>query len=161
MRIRDASLTLLETLFLVSMFGCGSEGGGNNASLYGQTHLQSDNLNSTPNSENPLLGTWVSGRHSLTFKSDNTYFGDLNPDGVPAVWGSVVVSGNVAIFTDAVASNFCRRKDGGQIVSGSYTYTISGNTLSFSLVHDSCRDRANLLSLNYQKDDLNRVTRVN
>ncbi len=150
MTIRDASLAFLATLFLVSMLGCGSEGGGNNSSIYGQNHLQSDNVSSTTNSENPLVGTWVSREHSLTFKSDNTYFGDVNIDGIPAVWGSVMVSGNVVIFADAADSNSCRRKDGGQIASGSYTYTISGNTLNFSLVHDVCRNRAYLLLQSYQ-----------
>jgi hypothetical protein len=150
-RIQDALSVLLATFFIFSMPGCGSDGGGNGASSDGQNHLESGNLSSTTNSENPLIGTWVSGEHSLTFKSDNTYSGDFNHDGIPKVWGSVMVSGNVVIFTDAVDSNSCRRKDGGQIVSGSYTYAISGNTLIFSPVHDLCHNRANLLCLGYQK----------
>jgi hypothetical protein len=150
-RIQDALLVLFATFFIVSMPGCGSDGGGNDASSNGQNHLVSGNLSSTTNSENPLIGTWLSGEHSLTFNSDNTYLGDLNHDGIPEVWGSVMVSGNVVIFTDAVGSNSRRLKDSGQIVSGSYTYAISGNTLIFSRVHDLCHNRANLLCLDYQK----------
>jgi hypothetical protein len=118
---------------MVSMLACGRGDGGNSSSSTGQKPLESDGLNSTTNSENPLIGTWVSGEYSLTFKSDNTYFGDLNRDGIAEVWGSVIISGNVVIFSDAVGINSSGRKDGGQIISGSYTYTINGNTLALVL----------------------------
>ncbi len=156
MTIKKALTALLATFIIGWMLECGYDGGGNSPSSNGQNHPGSGGLSSTANSENPLVGTWVSGRHSLTFNSDYTYSSDLNRDGIPSVWGSVVVSGNVAIFTDAAASNSCTRKDDGQVVSGSYTYAVSGSTLSFSLVHDLCSDRVNLLNLSYQKNDLNR-----
>jgi hypothetical protein len=62
-----------------------------------------------------------------------------------------VISGNVVIFSDSVDINSSGRKDGGQIISGSYTYTITGNTLVFSPVLDLCPDHANILCLSYQK----------
>jgi hypothetical protein len=135
---------------MVSMLACG-RGGGNNASSNGQNPLESDDLSSTTNSENPLIGTWVSGGYSLTFKSDNTYFSGLNRDGIPEVWGNFIISGNVVIFPDSIGINSSGRKGGGQIISGSYTYTINGNTLAFSPVLDLCPDRANMLCLSYQK----------
>src|SRR5512139_226880 len=43
-------------------------------------------------------------RNTGDVKSDNTYSGDLNCNGMPKVWGSVMVSGNEVIFTDSVAA---------------------------------------------------------
>jgi hypothetical protein len=43
------------------------------------------------------------------------------------------VSGNVIIVTD---SGSCISSTSGRTTSGSYTYTIIGNTLTFSLFHD-------------------------
>ncbi len=146
MRIIHTLAKLLSIFCMVSMLACGRGGGGNNASSNGQNPLPSEGLSSTTNSENPLIGTWVSGGYSLTFKSDNTYFSGTNRDGIPEAWGSVVISGNVVIFSDSSG-----RKDGGQIISGSYTYTINGNTLAFNPVLDLCPDRANMLCLSYQK----------
>lgn len=151
MRIRDALAALLTTLFIISNLACGRDGGVNGASSNGQNPLESNSLSPTTNSENPLIGTWVSGGYSLTFKSDNTYSSDLNRDAIPEGWGSVMISGNVVIFTGAIGSNSYSRKDDGQIISGSYTYAICGNTLTFSPVLDLCRDRANILCLSYQK----------
>lgn len=151
MRIRDALAPFVAALFLVSLLACGNEGGGNSANVNGRNSRESDSFRSTINSENPLIGTWVSGEHSLTFQSDNRYSCDLDRDGIPAVWGSYMISGNVVIFSDAVGSGASNWKDGGQIISGTYTYTMNGNTLTFSPVLNLCRDRINILCLSYQK----------
>ncbi len=151
MRIIHTLAKLLPILCMFSMLACGTGGGGNSASSNGQNPLESGGLSSATNSENPLIGTWVSGGYSLTFKSDNTYFGGPNRDGRPEVGGSVIISGNVVIFSGSVDINSSGRKDGGQIISGSYTYTINGNTLVFSPVLDLCPDSANMLCLSYQR----------
>jgi hypothetical protein len=151
MRIIHILAKLLTIFCMVSMLACGSGGGGNKISSNGQNPLKSNGLSSIINLENPLIGTWVSGEYSLTFKSDNTYVGSLNRDGSPEVWGSVIISGNVVIFSDTAGTNSPGWKDGGQIINGSYTYTINGNTLAFSPVLDLCPDSANVLCLSYQR----------
>jgi hypothetical protein len=151
MRIRGVSAALLTTLIIISHLGCGRDSGDNGASPNGQNPLDSNSLSLTTNSENPLIGTWVSGEYSLTFKPDNTYSTDINRDGILEVGGRVTISGNVVIFTDAVGDNYYSQKDDGRVISGSYTYAICGNVLTFSPVLDLCRDRANILCLSYQK----------
>jgi len=150
MKIRNTLAVLLTTLVVVSSLACGSDGGGNIASSNGQNPLESNNLSSTTNFENPLIGTWGNGGYSLTFKSDYTYSCNLSRDGISEGSGSFMISGNVVIFAVAVNNNYIR-KDDGQVISGSYTYDICGNTLTFSPVLDLCRDQANILCLSYQK----------
>jgi hypothetical protein len=145
------SLTMsLCSFIVVFLFACGSNGGGTGSNTNSQNPLvgESSAHTNTANSQNPLAGTWVSGGYSLTFKPDNTYSRDFNLDGIPAVRGSVTVSGNVIIVTD---SGSCISSATGKITSGSYTYTMSGNTLTFSLFHDLCSDRAAFLGLTYTK----------
>jgi hypothetical protein len=149
------TFSVLSAAFLtVSMFSCGSNGGGNDAGPNGQNPLESNLIgHSTVNSGNPLIGTWVSGEYSLTFKSDNTYAGDLNGDGIPEVWGHVMISGNVVIFSESAGNTSSSRQDGGQITSGTYTYGINGVALAFSPILDLCHDpQANVLCLSYQKE---------
>ncbi|HXY53490.1 MAG TPA: hypothetical protein VEM40_02335 [Nitrospirota bacterium] len=151
MRSRRALAAFLATLILVSLLACGSGQGGNNASPDDQVLAAGEGLSSKINSENPLIGTWVSGEYSLTFTSENTYLIGLKPDGSQVAWGNVTISGNVVIFSESAVGNPSGRKDGGQIVGGTYTYTIYGTTLILSPVLDLCRDRANILCLRYQK----------
>jgi hypothetical protein len=138
------------SFIMVFLFACGSNGGGTGSNTNSQDPLagESSSNTNTAKSQNPLAGTWVSGGHSLTFKSDNTYSRDFNLDDVPAVRGTVTVSGNVIIVTD---SGPCISSATGKITSGSYTYAMSGNTLTFSLFHDPCSDRAACLGLTYTK----------
>jgi hypothetical protein len=92
----------------------------------------------------------VSQGYSLLFKSDNTYARDFNQDDIPVVLGSVKVSGNVIIVNDDSGGRYsCVDSTTGQVVSGSYTYVISGNTPTFNLFHDPCSDRAAFLCLTY------------
>lgn len=153
MWIGHAIETLVLIFLVVSMLACGDSGGGDNASSKGQSPLESGGFRSTVDSRNPLVGTWASGGYSLTFKSDNTFLSDLNRDGVPDVSGSVVISGNVVIFSDAAGGNYSTWLGSGQVISGSYTYAINGNTLTFSPVLDLCSDQTNtnILCLSYQK----------
>jgi hypothetical protein len=135
---------------MVFLFACGGNGGGTGSNANSRNPLvgESSANTNTANSQNPLAGTWVSGGYSLTFRSDNTYSRDFNLDGIPAVRGSVTVSGNVIIVTD---SGSCISSTTEKITSGSYTYTMSGNTLTFSLFHDPCSDRAAFMGLTYTK----------
>jgi autotransporter translocation and assembly factor TamB len=138
------------SFIMVFLFACGSNGGGTSSNTNSQNPVVGESSANTnaANSQNPLAGTWVSGGYSLTFKSDNTYSRNFNLDDVPAVRGSVTVSGNVIIVTD---SDSCISSTTGETTSGSYTYTMSGNTLTFSLFHDPCSDRAAFLGLTYTK----------
>jgi len=145
------SLTMLLYSFMtLFIFACGSNGGGPSLSTNSPNPLvgESSSNTNTANSQNPLAGTWVSSGYSLTFNSDNTYLRDFNHEGIPAVRGSVTVSGNVIIVTD---SGSCISSTTGRIESGSYTYTIAGNTLTFNLFHDPCSDRAAFLDQTYTR----------
>jgi hypothetical protein len=137
---------------MVFLFSCGTNGGGTSSSpnTNSQNSLVGENsLNiHKADPQNPLIGTWVSGGYSLSFKSDNTYLRDFNHEGIPAVRGSVAVSGNVLIVTD---SSSCISSTTEKNTIGSYTYAISGNTLIFSLFHDPCSDRAAFFGLTYTK----------
>jgi len=141
---------LLFSFITVLLFSCGSNGGGSslNTNLPKPLVGESSSNTNTANSQNPLVGTWISDGYSLTFKSDNTYLRDFNHEGIPAVRGSMTVSGNVIIVTD---SGSCTSSTTGRIESGSYTYTIAGNTLTFSLFHDPCSDRAEFLGQTYTR----------
>jgi hypothetical protein len=130
---------LLCSFFMVSLLACSGTGDGSSGSIANaQNPPEASSARLDANPQNPLIGTWVSGGYSITFKPDNTYLRDFNLDGIPAVRGRVTVSGNVIIVTD---SGSC----------GSYTYTMSGNTLTFSLFHDPCSERAAFLDLTYTK----------
>ncbi len=147
------ALTMLScSFFMASLLACGGTGGGSSGS---NTNSQNPRGESSAgldaNHQNPLIGTWVNGGCSLTFESDNTYLRDLNHEGVPAVRGSFMVSGNLIIVTDFDGRHSCINSADGQVVSGSYTYAISGNTLTFNLFHDSCSARAAFLGLAYTK----------
>ncbi|HUI68783.1 MAG TPA: hypothetical protein VL087_11325 [Nitrospirota bacterium] len=149
-RTNHSLAMLLCSFTVLFLFGCGSNGGGSTANINLPNPLvgESSSNTNTANSQNPLAGTWVSGGYSLTFKSDNTYLRDFNQEGIPAVRGSVTVSGNVIIVTD---SGSCITGDTGRIESGSYTYTIVGNTLTLNLFHDPCSDRAAFLGQTYTR----------
>jgi hypothetical protein len=136
------------SFFMVSLLACGGSSGPDTDS---QNPLGESSTRLDANPQNPLIGTWVSGGHSLTFKSDNTYLRDFNHEGIPAVRGSVMVSGNLILVTDSDGRHSCVNSADGQVVSGAYTYAISGNTLTFSLFHDPCSDRAAFLGLTYTK----------
>ena len=129
--------------FMVALLACGNGGGissGSNANL--QNPLGYGSVISSGNSQNPLIGTWVSWDYNLTFQSDNTYSGAFNHDGDAVVWGSITRSGNLIMLTDSGGSDACINNAAGQAVSGSYTYHISGSTLNFALFYDPCSGRA-------------------
>ncbi len=135
---------------MVSLLACGSGGGSSGSNSNSQNPREESSVRSDVNPQNALIGKWVSGGYSLTFKSDNTYLRDFNHERISAVRGSVVVSGNLIMVTDPDGSHSCINADG-QVARGTYTYTISGNTLTFSLFHDPCSDRAAFLELTYTK----------
>jgi hypothetical protein len=146
---------LLPLFFAASLVSCGSNGGGNDSSPNAVSCAPVEEIHRSSadiGSQNPLVGAWVSGGYSLLFKSDNTYARDFNQDDIPVVLGSAKVSGNVIIVTDDSGGRYsCVDSVTGQVVSGSYTYVTSGNTLTFNLFHDPCSDRAAFLGLAYRR----------
>jgi hypothetical protein len=149
-KIKYASTMLSCSFFMVSLLACGG-GSDSNSNPHSQYPGQESSARLDANTQNPLVGTWVSRGNSLTFKPDNTYLRDFNHEGIPAVRGSVMVSGNLIIVTDSDGRHSCINSADGQVVSGSYTYAISGNTLTFRLFHDPCSDRAAFLCLTYTR----------
>ncbi len=130
-----------------ALLACGSIGdGASSANKTSQNPRGDNSARLDENHQNPLIGTWVSRGYSLTFNPDNTYVRDFNHEGIPAVQGTAAVSGNVLIVTD---TGSCISSE--KSTSGSYTYTLSGNTLTFSLFHESCSDRAGFFGLTYTK----------
>jgi len=149
------TLTMLLSLFLfVALLSCGSNGAGNGSAsnVLSQTSTEEIHASTETGSQYPLVGTWVSGPYRLIFNSDNTYSRIYNHDDSPAVSGNVHLSGNVIIINDDSGGRYtCANSDIGQVVSGTYTYTINGVTLTFNLFHDPCSDRAAILGLVYTR----------
>jgi len=154
MRINHASIMLSCAIIMFFLFACGSNEGEPSSTTVSQNPLLGESRSNTitENSENPLAGTWISGGYSLTFKSDNTYRRDSNHEGIPAIRGSFTMSGNVIILTDTDGLYSCIDSSTKHVVSGSYTYAMTGTALTFSLFHDPCSDRAAVMSLTYTKE---------
>jgi hypothetical protein len=154
MGIRN-SLTMLLPLFLfTALVSCGSKGAGSGSGSnpIPQTPIEEIHASTDTGSQYPLVGIWASGPYRLIFKSDNTYSRICNHDDTPAVSGNVQLSGNVIIVNDDSGGRYsCVNSDIGQVVSGTYTYNISGNTLTFNLFHDPCSDRAAMFSSVYTR----------
>jgi hypothetical protein len=154
-QIRHLSAILLPLFFASSLVSCGNSGGGNDSSPNAVSRAPVEEIHrssANTGSQNPLVGAWVSGGYRLVFKADNTYSRDFNHDDIPVVLGSAKVSGNVIIVNDDSGGRYsCVDSVTGQIVSGSYTYAISGNTLAFNLFHDSCSERAAFFNLVYSR----------
>jgi hypothetical protein len=144
-------ITLFSVFLLIS---CGSGGGGSDSSQNARTHtsIAGVQYSTDSSSQNPLIGTWVNGGYNLTFNPDNTYVRDFNLDGIPAILGSLKVSGNVIIVTDDIGGRYsCIDSSTGEVVNGSYTYDLRGSTLTFNLFHDPCNDRAAFFGLVYTR----------
>jgi hypothetical protein len=152
-RSRFAASAFLCSFAVLFLFACGGCGGGNSTSSNTGSHYPFEGINTTPAESlvNPLVGTWSGGGRSLTFNRDNTYSADVNQEGIPRVWGTITVSGNLMMITDREGPSSCVTSAAAQDGGGSYTYVISGNTLSFSLFHDSCGRRIVLLSPFFSK----------
>jgi hypothetical protein len=135
-------------LFMFSLFACGNTGGiSPSSNTYSQNPDGASSTRLETISQNPLIGTWKNGEHNLTIKSDKAYMRDVNPEGVASAWGHFLISGNVIIVTDSDGHKSCDDEAG----SGSYTYTITNNSLTFSLVHDTCSSRVDSFGLTYVK----------
>ncbi len=140
--------------FMLFLISCGNGGGNNSLTSNADSQKLYEETNAVAKTDadvrNPLAGTWVNGKHTLTFTADNTYSGDFNRDGIPDAWGSVTMSGNVIIFSDSGGNGSCAGA-GDEGARGCYTYTISDNTLTFGLFYDPCSRRVALLTPTYTK----------
>jgi hypothetical protein len=93
-----------------------------------------------------LVGTWArpSQGYSLTLASNLTYTGEFTGDGVSDVSGHYSTRGIKIFFTDTGGSLSC--SDNENFIVGSYTYSISGNSMIFSRQTDTCAGRAAILT---------------
>jgi hypothetical protein len=154
MGIRNFLTMLLPLFVFATLLSCGSKGVGNGSgsNAISQTPGEEIHASTDTGSQCPLVGIWVSGSYRLIFKPDNTYSRIYNHDDTLAISGNVQLSGNVIIVNDDSGGRYsCVNSDIGQVVSGTYTYTISGNTLTFNLFHDPCSDRAAMFGLVYTR----------
>ncbi len=154
---RNAVMMTLFSLIMLSMLSCGNDGRGSSTSgaglqnIYGEGNVGEGNVREQTGVNNPLVGTWVAGKYTLTFDSV-AYSVDFNHDSSPDNRGNYIMSGNLVIFTDSGGLKACINSatiGGG--VSGYYTYAVSGNTLTLSLVYDQCNGRAASLGRAYTR----------
>lgn len=124
---------LFTILVAVMLCSCGSGGGGGSSS--GNTADKSG-----------LQGTWGNGVSSVTFMEDETYIVDTNQSGTADAWGTYSTTGNQLTMTDSGGTSSCFDTDSQTFDTGHYTYTISGNTLTLTLISDNCSGRATTLT---------------
>jgi hypothetical protein len=96
-----------------------------------------------------LAGTWTNSLGTVwTMKADGTFDVDRNHDGNRDIWGNYTVAGDTVTIqgTGGKTPKDCK---------GPGVYKFSrpdGNTLAFTLVSDTCRDRKkNVLLAWHQK----------
>jgi len=92
----------------------------------------------------PLVGTWTNSLGTVwTVKADNTF------DVVNAkrhIWGNITVAGDTVTIqeTGGKAAKGCHGP-------GVYKFSRTGNTLAFTLVKDSCRERIENVTLAWHR----------
>jgi hypothetical protein len=95
-----------------------------------------------------LAGTWTNSLGTVwTMRADSTFDVDRNHDGTRDIWGTYTVSGDTVTIqgSGGKTPKDCKGP-------GVYKFSRSGDTLSFTLVSDTCRDRKkNVLLAWHQK----------
>jgi chitodextrinase len=133
----------------LAFYGCGGGGGG------GGTTPPTDN---TPQASS-LEGTWGNGTTNLTMMTDGTYQVDLNSDGAADSWGNYSNTSTQIVLQDAGGENACFNAATQQFDTGTYSYTIVGNTMTLVLVSDNCSGRADtLVASDWAAEDTNDST---
>ena len=93
----------------------------------------------------PLVGTWTNSLGTVwTVKADNT-FDVVNPK--RHIWGNITVAGDTVTIqeTGGKAAKGCQGP-------GVYKFSrTSGNTLAFTLVKDSCKERIKNVTLAWHR----------
>jgi len=80
---------------------------------------------------------------AILFNSDGTYAIDAGATGIYGTTGHLEFNGNLVIFTDDEASpQSCQ----GDMNSGTYQYTLTGNSITFTVVDDKCLTRTSGLT---------------
>lgn len=76
---------------------------------------------------------------AILFNSDGTYAIDSGATGVYGTTGHIELNGNLVTFSDNEESpQSCK----GEQNSGTYQYTLTGNSLTFTVVDDKCLTRS-------------------
>jgi chitodextrinase len=126
---------LFTILVAVMLCSCGSGGGGSSSS---------DSDNTTDKSG--IQGTWGNGVSSVTFMSDKTYTVDANNSGTIDAWGTYSTLDNQLTMQDSGGTSSCFDTASQTFDTGRYTYSISGNTLTLTLISDNCSGRTTTLT---------------
>jgi hypothetical protein len=85
----------------------------------------------------PLVGNWTNSIGTVwMIKDDGTFDVDLTRDGSRDAWGKYTVNGNTVtlVAVGGVKPKGCEGK-------GIYNFKRNGDTLSFTLVSDTCKLR--------------------
>lgn len=101
---------------------------------------------------NPSLGV-DGGYYAVRLDADDSYrivwFGtdrsnlDAGDPGMEGVLGTYAITGDQVVFTDVEGFAACSAEEG---VQGTYRFSVSGNSLRFTKLNDSCGARAHVLS---------------
>jgi len=89
--------------------------------------------------EIPFFGRYKANGNALLFKSDGTYAVDAGATGQYGTTGRFEINNGLIVFTDDSRTDVpaCT----GTARTGTYQFTFTGNTLTFTKVDDNCSER--------------------
>lgn len=95
-----------------------------------------------------LTGTWTNSLGTVwTMQADGSFDVDLNKDGKRDAWGNCTVAGDTIsiVGTGGTVPKGCAK------TTGVYHFTRNKDTLHFTLVKDSCKERVRNVTLDWTK----------
>jgi hypothetical protein len=101
-----------------------------------------------PSGPAALTGTWTNSLGTVwTMNADGSFDVDLNKDGKRDLWGTAKVEGDMVTVaeTGGTVPKGCAK------TTGVYRFTRSKDTLHFTLVKDSCKERVKNVTLDWTK----------
>ena len=127
---------VLMAIFLLAFMAC-SNGGSDNGGSSSETDT----------GKSSIKGTWSNDLSTVIFMSDHTYAIDTNnKSGNYVAWGTYSTDNNQLTMTDSGGTSSCFNTASQTFYTGQYTYSISGNTLTLTMVSDNCSARVTNLS---------------
>jgi hypothetical protein len=95
-----------------------------------------------------LTGSWSNSFGTVwAMRADGSFDVDLNHDGKRDAWGTCTVEGNTItiVGTGGVVPRGCAK------TTGRYHFTRTKDTLHFTLVKDSCKERVRNVTTDWNK----------